>query len=114
MHSFLDKNNNMKGDAKMDQAQNTTQIRKQLLDISLELIAIAQDMDNTMDLQKRLEKLQKSLEQSVNVEVRPTTILVTGFSPDECNALLDHFKVSFSYSCWIQKEDRFIFYVVCK
>lgn len=90
--------------------------KKELLDIELELIAQQQDGNDTTDIQKRLEELQKSLGTSVPVKPaypaprnarvrpappgstsfdrRPTTILVAGFSSDECDGLLGHFKVS--------------------
>lgn len=94
--------------------------KKELLDIELELIAQQQDGNDTTDIQKRLEELQKSLGTAVpkqptypvtrsarvrpappgstSFDRRPTTILVAGFSPDECDALLGHFKVRFSSS----------------
>lgn len=116
-----------------DQAQITAQIqpvpvagtpfrkskelqKKELLDIELELIAQQQDGNDTTDIQKRLEELQKTLGTtpkqiafppvrnarvrpappgSTSFDRRPTTILVAGFSPDECDAVLGHFKVSF-------------------
>lgn len=90
--------------------------KKELLDIELELIAQQQDGNDTTEIQKRLEELQKSLGTSVPVKPtfpptrnarvrpappgstsfdrRPTTILVAGFSADDCDALLGHFKVS--------------------
>lgn len=99
--------------------------KKELLDIELELIAQQQDGNDTTDIQKRLEELQKSLGSaaakqptypvtrsvrvrpappgSTSFDRRPTTILVAGFSSDECDALLGHFKVSFSLSFWIRR-----------
>lgn len=116
-----------------DQAQITAQIqpaqvagtpfrkskelqKKELLDIELELIAQQQDGNDTTEIQKRLEELQKTLGTvpkqptfpvtrnarvrpappgSTSFDRRPTTILVAGFSPDECDAVLGHFKVCF-------------------
>ena len=88
--------------------------KKELLDIELELIAQQQDGNDTTDIQKRLEELQKTLGTvpkpptfptkhnarvrpapgSTSFDRRPTTILVAGFSPDECDAVLGHLKVS--------------------
>lgn len=88
--------------------------KKELLDIELELIAQQQDGNDTTDIQKRLEVLQKTLGTakqpafpitrtarvrpappgSTSFDRRPTTILVAGFSSDECDAVLGHFKVS--------------------
>lgn len=114
-----------------DQAQITAQIqpaqpaapfkqskelqKKELLDIELELIAQQQDGNDTTEIQKRLEELQKTLGTapkpvpfpatraqrvrpappgSTSFDRRPTTILVAGFSSDDCDAILGHFKVS--------------------
>lgn len=95
--------------------------KKELLDIELELIAQQQDGNDTTDIQKRLEELQKTLGSaqpnhpatrnarvrpappgSTSFDRRPTTILVVGFSSDECDAVLAHFRVSLfllSYRC---------------
>lgn len=90
--------------------------KKELLDIELELIAQQQDGNDTTDIQKRLEELQKTLGAaksafplatrgarvklappgSTSVDRRPTTILVAGFNADECDALVGHFKVTFN------------------
>ncbi|XP_031634192.1 zinc finger protein swm [Contarinia nasturtii] len=87
--------------------------KKELLDIELELIAQQQDGNDTTEIQKRLEELQKTLGTaskqipfpptrslrvrpappgSTSFDRRPTTILVAGFSSDECDAVLGHFK----------------------
>lgn len=89
--------------------------KKELLDMELELIAQQQDGNDTTEIQKRVEELQRSLGAaskqipfqpirnvrvrpappgSTSVDRRPTTILVVGFSTDECDAILGHFKVS--------------------
>lgn len=124
----------LKKEIATDQAQMTAQIqpaqtpaahpfrkskelqKKELLDIELELIAQQQDGNDTTDIQKRLEELQKTLGAaskqtnfpairnarvrpappgSTSFDRRPTTILVAGFSSDECDAVLAHFRVSF-------------------
>lgn len=92
--------------------------KKELLDIELELIAQQQDGNDTTDIQKRLEELQRTLGAaskqnvypatrnarvrpappgSTSFDRRPTTILVAGFSSEECDAILGHFKVSESF-----------------
>lgn len=89
--------------------------KKELLDIELELIAQQQDGNDTTEIQKRLEELQKKLGSaskqslypaprvarvrpappgSTSFDRRPTTILVAGFSTEECDSILGHFKVS--------------------
>lgn len=87
--------------------------KKELLDIELELIAQQQEGNDTTAIQKRIEELQRSLGApskptfaatrnarvrpappgSTSVDRRPTTILIAGFSSDECDAVLGHFKV---------------------
>lgn len=87
--------------------------KKELLDIELELIAQQQEGNDTTAIQKRIEELQRSLGApskptfaatrvarvrpappgSTSVDRRPTTILIAGFTPDECDAVLGHFKV---------------------
>lgn len=88
--------------------------KKELLDCELELIAQQQEGHDTTAIQKRIEELQKGLgiatkpgfpgsrgvrvrpapPGSTSVDRRPTTLLVAGFSPDECDAVLGHLKVS--------------------
>lgn len=85
--------------------------KKELLDIELELIAQQQDGNDTTAIQKRIEELQKNLGTvvkpvvrpnarvrpapgSTSVDRRPTTILISGFATDECDAILGHFKVN--------------------
>lgn len=87
--------------------------KKELLDIELELIAQQQEGNDTTAIQKRIEELQRSLGApskptfattrnarvrpappgSTSVDRRPTTILIAGFTSDECDAVLGHFKV---------------------
>lgn len=96
------------------------QQKKELLDIELELIAQQQDGNDTTAIQRRIEELQRSLgvstavksatghfgvarphqqrvrpapPGSTSVDRRPTTLQVTGFSLDDSEALLGHFKV---------------------
>lgn len=119
-----------------DQAQMTAQItpvqspnahpfrkskelqKKELLDMELELIAQHQEGNDTTEIQKRLEELQKSLGTgaktqfpmvaksprvkpappgSTSFDRRPTTIIVAGFESDDCDAVLGHFKVSSNF-----------------
>lgn len=88
--------------------------KKELLDIELELIAQQQDGNDTTDIQKRLEELQRSMGTvpklpfpaprairvrpappgSTSFDRRPTTILVAGFMAEDCDALMGHFKVN--------------------
>lgn len=88
--------------------------KKELLDIELELIAQQQEGNDTTAIQKRIEDLQRSLgvpskpafaairnarvrpapPGSTSFDRRPTTILIAGFTSDECDAVLGHFKVS--------------------
>lgn len=93
------------------------QQKKELLDIELELIAQQQDGNDTTEIQRRIEELQRSLgvptskapghfgavraprvrpppPGSTSVDRRPTTLQVTGFAADDGDALLGHFKVS--------------------
>lgn len=92
------------------------QQKKELLDIELELIAQQQDGNDTTAIQRRIEELQRSLgvspvkstghfgvarpprvrpapPGSTSVDRRPTTLQVTGFTLDDSEALLGHFKV---------------------
>lgn len=88
--------------------------KKELLDLELELIAQQQEGNDTTAIQKRLEELQRSLGApskatfaavrnarvrpappgSTSVDRRPTTLIIAGFAPDECDAVLGHFKVN--------------------
>lgn len=88
--------------------------KKELLDLELEMIAQQQEGNDTTAIQKRIEDLQRSLgiaskptfpaarnvrvrpapPGSTSVDRRPTTMIVAGFAPDECDAVLGHFKVS--------------------
>lgn len=92
------------------------QQKKELLDIELELIAQQQEGNDTTAIQKRIEELQKSLgtsavkqhfitrnvrvrpapHGSTSVDRRPTSLQIVGFSVDDSDALLGHFKVRFS------------------
>lgn len=102
--------------------------KKELLDIELELIAQQQDGNDTTDIQKRLEELQKTLGTaskqavfpavrnarvrpappgSTSFDRRPSTILVAGFSSDECDAILGHFRVSTSFSIFCMRLNNF-------
>lgn len=87
------------------------QQKKELLDIELELIAQQQEGNDTTAIQKRLEDLQRSLgisnkshfsgknnriravpPGSTCVDRRPRTLLISGFSSEESDLLLGHFK----------------------
>lgn len=139
----------LKKEIATDQAQMTAQIqpvqtpaahpfrkskelqKKELLDIELELIAQQQDGNDTTEIQKRLEELQKTLGAaskqtnfpatrnarvrpappgSTSFDRRPTTILVAGFSSDECDAVLAHFRVSFFNGFSSNSIHLFIFF----
>lgn len=85
------------------------QQKKELLDIELELFAQQQEGNDTSSIQRRLEELQRSLgitpanrasnrgrptfpEISTRVDRRPKAILVTGFTAEETDFVLGHFK----------------------
>ncbi|XP_055901860.1 zinc finger protein swm isoform X2 [Eupeodes corollae] len=95
------------------------QQKKELLDIELELFAQQQEGNDTTAIQKRLEDLQRSLgvgsstkphfplsgtrtnkhvrpqlpaAGSTSVDRRPKSIVVTGFSSEDCDLVLAHFK----------------------
>lgn len=97
------------------QRKTKEQQQKELLDVELELISKEQQGDNdTYAIQKRYLELQKSLNRphfaaagprpqivrptiarfgSTSVDRRPTTLEISGFSIDESDAVLGHFKV---------------------
>ena len=97
------------------QRKTKEQQQKELLDVELELISKEQHGDNdTYAIQKRYLELQKSLNRphfapagprpqivrptvarfgSTSVDRRPTTLEISGFSMDESDAVLGHFKV---------------------
>lgn len=89
------------------------QQKKELLDIELELIHQQQEGNDTTAIQRRIEELQRSLGTqpkphfsarnarvrpappgSTSVDRRPTTLHITGFSAEDSDTLLGHFKVS--------------------
>lgn len=89
------------------------QQQKELLDVELELITQQQEGNDTTAIQKRLSDLQRSFggsargaffptrnvrvkpapPGSTSVDRRPTTIQIVGFSMEESDSLLGHFKV---------------------
>lgn len=101
------------------------QQKKELLDIELELIAQQQEGNDTTAIQKRIEELQKSLGTattkshfvgrnarvrppppgSTSVDRRPTSLQIVGFSIEDSDTVLGHFKVTQSYwrqTQWVQ------------
>lgn len=90
------------------------QQKKELLDIELELIAQQQEGNDTTAIQKRIEELQKSLGTvttkshfvgrnarvrpappgSTSVDRRPTSLQIVGFSTEDSDTVLGHFKVN--------------------
>lgn len=101
------------------QRKTKEQAQKELLDVELELISKEQHGDSdTYAIQKRYLELQKTLRAagaqgapsqhfqpqprptvarfgSTSVDRRPTTIKITGFTLDESDSVLGHFKVNF-------------------
>lgn len=89
------------------------QQKKELLDIELELIAQQQEGNDTTAIQKKIEELQKSLGTattkshfvgrnarvrpappgSTSVDRRPTSLQIVGFSAEDSDTVLGHFKV---------------------
>lgn len=99
------------------------QQQKELLDLELELIAQQQEGNDTTQIQRRIQELQRALGRgqfqrvpqqqggpggqgqggrgrggvappgSTSVDRRPTTIFVAGFKVEDSDALLGHFKV---------------------
>lgn len=101
------------------QRKTKEQQQKELLDVELELISKEQHGDDdTYAIKKRYIELQKSLNRphfagaprpavvrqqvarygSTSVDRRPTSIQITGFSFDESDAVLGHFKVSLFFT----------------
>jgi RNA-binding protein 26 len=103
------------------QRKTKEQAQKELLDVELELISKEQHGDSdTYAIQKRYLELQKTLRAagapsggppqhfqpqprptvarfgSTSVDRRPTTIKITGFTLDESDSVLGHFKVNFN------------------
>lgn len=101
------------------QRKTKEQAQKELLDVELELISKEQHGDNdTYAIQKRYMELQKTLRTapgavggtqhfpqqgprptvarfgSTSVDRRPTTVKITGFTSDESDSVLGHFKVN--------------------
>lgn len=109
------------------------QQQKELLDVELELITQQQEGNDTTAIQKRLSDLQRSFggggargayfptrnvrvkpapPGSTSVDRRPTSIQIVGFSIEESDSLLGHFKVclDFFFCCiWFSWE---IFYQI--
>lgn len=98
------------------------QQQKELLDVELELITQQQEGNDTTAIQKRLSDLQRSFggsgargayfptrnvrvkpapPGSTSVDRRPTSIQIVGFSIEESDSLLGHFKVCgfFFFTC---------------
>lgn len=91
------------------------QQQKELLDVELELITQQQEGNDTTAIQKRLSDLQRSFGStargayfptrnvrvkpappgSTSVDRRPTSIQIVGFTMEESDSLLGHFKVCF-------------------
>lgn len=98
------------------------QQKKELLDIELELIAQQQEGNDTTAIQKRIEELQKSLGTvttkshfvgrnarvrpappgSTSVDRRPTSLQIVGFSTEDSDTVLGHFKVSNAMNSFVK------------
>lgn len=96
------------------------QQQKELLDVELELITQQQEGNDTTAIQKRLSDLQRSFgggargayfptrnvrvkpapPGSTSVDRRPTTIQIVGFTMEESDSLLGHFKVGLIIFCF--------------
>lgn len=103
------------------------QQQKELLDVELELITQQQEGNDTTAIQKKLQELQRSYGTtssiarppfprvqrvrpappgSTSVDRRPTTLMIVGFSAEESDAVLGHFKVCVLYL--FKFKNRFI------